>query len=240
MHIAGLLYVDDLILIGKDYHEVKTLLKQVQALLENLGMSVNCAKSNILSCKEAEIEIGTSLLSTNDETLGFINRSKKYKYLGVQITTESSAKLFKEAIKTCKQRLKSQAGIILGLAANDFDPVKNGLTLWTGVAIASALYGAEIIQFKQDILKELEGIQGAFLAHLLGQRSSVSHSALRKDTGIKPISQIIAKMKLKYWFHLTKSKTHSWLEAAYLECFKLGQDPNDQHGWTSSYEQEIN
>ena len=239
LHIAGLLYVDDLILIGRNSHEVNILLSQVQALLENLGMSINCAKSNILSCKEAEIMMGTSLLSTSDEMLGYINRSSKYKYLGVQITTASTIGVFKEATKACKQKLKSQAGIILGLASNDFDPIKNGLTLWSGMAVVSALYGAEVIQFKQDDIRELEAIQGAFLAHLLGQRSSVSHPALRKETGIKPISQIITNMKINYWHHITKSPKDSWLEAAFLECFKQGQDPEGPQGWTSSYAQEI-
>ena len=78
----------------------------------------------------------------------------------------------------CKIKLKSQAGIILGLTKNDFDPVINGLNLWTYMALSAVLYGAEVIKFSQEDIKELDNMQAGFLAHLLGQRNSVSHAAI--------------------------------------------------------------
>ena len=120
-----------------------------------MGMAINCTKSNILYCKDADLEIGTSLLSLDGDLLGSIKLAPKYKYLGVQVTTKSASGIFVEATKTCKQKLRSHAGIILGLTKNGFDPIKNGLTLWTDMAVVAALYGTEVIHFKQDI-NELE------------------------------------------------------------------------------------
>ena len=239
VNIAGLLYVDDLILIGKTPEEVENLLSQVQKLLESLGMSINCSKSNIISCKDAKLKVGVPLLSTNDERLGYISRAPKYKYLGVQVTTDSATGVFKEATKMCKTKLKSQAGIILGMTKHDFDPVLNGLNLWTHMAVSAALYGSEIIKFSQDDIKELDNIQATFLAHLLGQRSSVSHAALRKETGIQTIQQIVTKMKLNYWHHLTTNPHNTWLSAAYRECFPTINKENNKAGWNSSYAKEI-
>ena len=102
-------------------------------------------------------------------------------------------------------------------------------------------------------MRELETIQSTFLAHLLGQRVSVSHAALRKETGVQPIAQIVSKMKLNYWNHLTKAPKNTWLEAAYRECFPLKDQPVNQAtvnqtnpsqtvkpSWKSSYAKEIN
>ena len=67
------------------------------------------------------------------------------------------------------------------------------------MAVVAALYGTEVIHFKQQDINELESIQGNFLARLLGQRTSVSHIAVRKEVGVKPIEQIMIDMKLNYW-----------------------------------------
>ena len=71
-HISGLLYVGDLILIGKTPEDAKILLSQVQKLLEGMGMAINCTKSNILYCKGTHLKIGTSLLSSDGDMLGSI------------------------------------------------------------------------------------------------------------------------------------------------------------------------
>ena len=91
------------------------------------------------------------------------------------------------------------------MTKNDFDPIKNGVTLWTVMAVVAALYGTEVINFKQQDINELESIQGNFLARLLGQRMSVSHTAVRKEVRVEHIMQIMMNMKLNYWYHLTKS-----------------------------------
>ena len=41
VHFSGLLYVDDLILIGKTPDDVKILITQVQKLFEGMGMAIN-------------------------------------------------------------------------------------------------------------------------------------------------------------------------------------------------------
>ena len=240
--IAGLLYVDDLIIIGKNTKEVEHLLAQIQGLLEKAGMKINCSKSNILSCRDVQLKSEISLMSSYNECLGTIRRAPKYKYLGVQVTTDSANGIFKEAVKACKSKLKAHAGIILGLTNHDFDPVVNGLNLWSSVAVSAALYGAEVIKFSQEDIRELDNIQAGFLAHLLSQRNSVSHAALRNETGVQTIAQVVTKMKLKYWHHLSKYPKDTWLGAAYRECFPENtQGHNDlgQSAWKSNYASEI-
>ena len=97
------------------------------------------------------------------------------------------------------------------MTKNYFDSIKNGLILWNDMALAAAFYGTEVIHFKTQDIKELESIQANFLAHLLGQRASVSHVAVREEVGVKPIEQILMNMKLNYWYYLTRSTEGSWL-----------------------------
>ena len=205
-------------------------------------MKINCSKSNILTCRDVQLKAEISLMSSWDELLGSIKEAQKYKYLGVQITTNSANGIFKEAIKACKAKLKSHAGIILGLTNHDFDPIVNGLNLWSNVAINAALYGAEVIKFSQSDIQELDNIQAGFLAHLLGQKNSVSHAAVRNETGIQSIAQVITKMKLNYWHHISNFQKDTWLGAAYRECFPettQGQKVLGQPAWKSNFADEI-
>ena len=66
----------------------------------------------------------------------------------------------------------------------------------------------------------MESTQGNFLAHLLGQITSVSHKAVRKEVGVKPIEEIMMDMKLNYRYHLIRSTENSWLRAAFDNKFQ--------------------
>jgi hypothetical protein len=52
--ISGLFYCDDLILIGRNMEELERLLERTQKMLDELGMRINCKKSNIMSSKNAD------------------------------------------------------------------------------------------------------------------------------------------------------------------------------------------
>ena len=125
------------------------------------------------------------------------------------------------------------------MTKNDFDPIKNGLVLWEAMPLAAVLYGTEVIHFKRQDIKELESIQANFFVHLLGQRTSVSHTAIREEVRATPIEQILMTKKLKYWYHLTKSTEGSWLRAAFVENFQNTQESHMKRQWKSSFEKEI-
>ena len=72
VHISGLQYVDDLILIERTPDDEKILLNQVQKIFEELGMAINCATSNILCCRDAQLKLGTSFLFSEGNMLGDI------------------------------------------------------------------------------------------------------------------------------------------------------------------------
>ena len=151
---------------------------------------------------------------------------------------DSVAGIFKVAAKKSKQKLKAHASTILGLAKNDSEPVKHALKLWEAVALPAATYGMEVIRLSKADVKELESIQSTFLAHLLGQCKTVSHAALRSETGIQPIEKLIEKKKINHWRHLHLSK-NLWVKSAYQECFKTNNETCRETKAQMSYANEI-
>ena len=234
--IAGLLYIDDLVLVGKSAKEVEALLEQVQGVLKELDMKINCSKSKIVTAKEVVEDL--PLKSASKETEGYIQQVAAYKYLGVEMQADSVAGIFKVAAKKSKQKLRAHASTILGLAKNDSEPVRHALKLWEAVAIPAATYGMEVIRLTKADVKELESIQSTFLAHLLGQRQTVSHVALRSEAGIQPLGKVIEKKKINHWRHLHLSK-NAWVKAAYQECFKTNSGSCSGNKAPMSYANEI-
>ena len=52
--------------------ELRMMQSQVQKLFEEMGMAINCTKSNVLYCKDALLKLGTFLLSSDGDMLGDI------------------------------------------------------------------------------------------------------------------------------------------------------------------------
>ena len=72
-------------------------------------------------------------------------------------------------------RLKSYAGIILGMAKESFDPISVGEALWQGVAIPAVLHGSEVVSVtmgKGGTVEKLDSIQARFGASLLRVRNT--------------------------------------------------------------------
>ena len=128
--ISALLFVDDLVLIGKNRKLVEELLLKCQQQFESCGLQINCSKSNILT-RENIID-GKLSLPTHDGYLqGEIELAKKYKYLGVTVSLGRASDIFKFQRETIVSRLKSYAGLILSLAYESFDPIEVGEALWS-------------------------------------------------------------------------------------------------------------
>ena len=53
--ISGLLFVDDIVLIGRNRYEVERLLKTCQYMFEKKGLGINCKKLLLIVCKEFAI-----------------------------------------------------------------------------------------------------------------------------------------------------------------------------------------
>ena len=200
--ISGVMYVDDLILIGKNQQAIEEILLYVQYNLEGMDMAINCSKNNIMALKETPNDTGLTLKSSKGKILGEMNRVKKYKYLGVRVSVGNAASIFQTPRKEMISRLKSFASLILPMAKDSFDPVVVGTNLWKSIALPSVLYGIEIISVTQSIINEMDSIQGRFCASLIGVRITASHTAIRRELGLPSIESMIYKRKLLYWNRL--------------------------------------
>ena len=248
-HFSGMLWVDDLILAAKEWDNINNLQDEVNKLLLQLGMAINCTKSNTMSLKE-KIAIGDmEVLGANDELVGVITNTEKYKYLGVNLGIGNTAQIYDFTRKNIKSKLKSFAGYILRMAKQSYSPVTVGVALWQAYALPSILYGIETASITRAIINDLESTQGSFVTSLLGVRCTASHEAALREVGLPRIEQIICIRKLHYLLRVIKLPNDSLAKAALEECRMKGYGKNASDmvipevrlkgEWTSSFMGEI-
>ena len=265
--VSGLLYMDDLILIGRNKNELIGLLGNTQLMLEDLDMSVNCPKSNILYSSDISISnenehdyfsplkaprLHMELHDSEGNEIGIIKYAELYKYLGIQVSLGRAATIFAKHRQTITSRLDSFAGLILGLAKETTAPELASLQLWESCALQSVLHGSEVVSINQAEIKDMESTQAQFGASIMGVRHSTSSSGILMELGLPKISYRIHLRKLKFWRRLITLPEENWARQAFLECHKgTARDkprlcllPNipapAKPTWSSSYVRDMN
>ena len=229
--ISGLLFVDDLALIGRSENEVLGLLKLCNDFFKRSGMTISCDKSNILTAKDI---IGNKVILKNATWGVFeeIKRAEQYKYLGVTMKVGRSASDIFSSYRQLKiAKLKSYKALIFAIARESFNPIEVAEAMWKGIAIESVLYGIEIASITKANMALLDSIQCQLGAALLGVRSSCSHAAILKELGWCNISSTIMKRKLQYWARLCALPVTNWTHRALMEQM--------QGAWNSAFRKEI-
>ena len=216
--ISALLFVDDMVIIGRNKAEIKRIIIQCQFQFELSGLEINFSKSKILSRHDMEQD-NMTITSQMGVTIGDLECKEKYKYLGVTLNMGArSSDIFKFQRDTLVSRLKSYAGLILLMAKESFDPIEVGEAMWKSMALEAVLYGIQTISVSEQILTKLDYIQAKFAADLLQVNRSCSHVGLLRELGWVSISSIVAKRKLVYWTRLCSLNEDNWARKAVEDC----------------------
>ena len=248
-NFSGMLWVDDLILAAKDCRNLNEFLQEVQKILQKFGMSINCTKSNTMSLKEKIDKEGIELRGINEELLGVISQTERYKYLGINLGIGKTCQIYDFSRKNIVSKLKSYAGSILRMSKESYAPVLVGVTLWKSYALPSILYGIETASLTKKVIEELESIQGRFATSLIGVRHTASHEAALRELDLTKLEQTIYTRKLQYHLRVSKLPKENLARSSLEECNLKGFGKNKSDEilpevklkgeWTSTYRTEI-
>ena len=228
------LFVDDLALIGRNLTSIQYLIRICNHQFQLNGLQININKSKILTKDEALKEAQNRF----SRTLTQFETQEVYRYLGVVMNLKKGSSLaFLNQRKNIVSRFKSFKGQLLILAKESFDFIAVGADLFTSLALASTLYGIEVISVTKNICQQLDSIQAEFAAKLLKVNTTCAHAGLLKEMGWAPVSMIIAKRKLKYWNRLQNLPQESWASKAFHDC--LSANSPSEGAWHSKYRDEL-
>ena len=148
--INHLLFMDDLKLFGKSREQIDSLVKTVFMFSQDIGMEFGIKKCGMLVLKRGKVDKETSFsINLPDGKILETIEEEGYRYLGVLEYDKVKEKEMKDQfVKEYRRRTR----IILKSKLNGKNKIK-AINSW-GVAVLR--YGAGIINWKNDKLKELD------------------------------------------------------------------------------------
>ena len=211
--VSGLLFADDLVLVAKSAAGLKSLLSLVKSGFDQLKLSINVEKSQVISpSAEDAWDI------TNDDGLVVVTleQVELYKYLGTW-TYNTMYRTIVEKQKLCVQTAHKYKSSCIHVSRMGPDVVDVVLCTWANVAIPAILTGCEMIPFCETRIYEIERIQSQIAKFALGVPVSCPNICAQTELGLKPFRQHLMERQLKFYFRALYLHEDRWVHQALLD-----------------------
>ena len=194
--ISGLLFADDLVILGRSAAGLKSILSLVKTGFDKLKLTINVSKSQVVSPASNE---SWEVIDDKGLVVLTLEQVELYKYLGTwTYSTMHRTALEKQrhAVKTA-YKYKSTCIHVSRMGPDVVDVV---LCTWSNIAIPAILTGCEMITFCESRISEIERIQVQIAKFALGVPSSCPNVCAQTELGLKPFRQLLMEHQLKFYF----------------------------------------
>lgn len=211
LYLPVLFFADDGLILSQSEFELKKLLNTLVAASEEVGLSINKEKSNIIIFNEKE----------KPKEIHGIGVTSEIRYLGVDINDGVDCfKTHKEKKIKMAQRM---ANLTYSVIARSCNKLMIGKTYWKGVVLPGLLYGSAVVNWSQKELEELQRTENRVWRCMLGAPNYAPVSVLRGEIGTSSMKSRDTKTKLKYMSWIKKTG-NGLLNAVVEEMYELGKD----------------
>ena len=227
-NISSLFYADDGLILAQNYQDAKAAINILIQVANKCGLQLNKNKSMIMVYNVHPNETPSQI-----EGIQMVNQIK---YLGFVVINKKNC--LSDHKNNNLMKAKKMTNILHSIVARSYLRIKMGKTYWKGLAMPIFLYGAEVVNYNQSDLKELQKVDNKAYRTILQAPNYTAVEGLRGDIGAS--SSISRDMKTKILFvkHLLdddndlarsiffneyKEQTTTWSKiiAGYMQELKL-------------------
>ena len=188
--VPALFYVDDGLLLAKTKEEAIRLINLVERVSEECGLKLNRSKCKIMVFNGNE----------TDEKIGNIDVVDSFRYLGVEIINKK--KLFKLQIEKSLGKAQKMSNLLYMVLGNSCNRLLIGKTFWKGLALATFMYGQEVIMYSKADIEKLQRIDNKAYRTILNLPIYTAVEFLRGEIGCLSVMAREIKNKLSYLKHI--------------------------------------
>ena len=217
--ISGLLFADDLVLIARTAQGLKTLLELVKNRFDELKLTINCKKSQVISPEDHDWVI-------DDELTGeflILEKVCAYKYLGIW-SYSSMFKTCSERQKYCIRTAYNYKNACIYVSKYGPDIVDVILCTWLNIAIPAILTGCESIVFTDTTIDEIDKIQSQVAKFALGVPINTPNICAQTELGMRTFRHQLFQRQLSYYFRILYLPSTRWVHQALLDHLEGGWD----------------
>ena len=145
----------------------------------------------------------------------------RMKYLGV--TINDSRKLFRVHKTLMMEKANKMANITHSVIARSCSKLLIGKVYWKSIALPGILYGANIIDFTKEEIKQLQRIENSVGRKILGAPGYAQEAAIRGEIGISSMKSRIMEGQIKYAQYVIRGEGNAVLERVVDEMISQGR-----------------
>ena len=220
IHLTGLFFADDLILISRTpIRGMCALLGELNQFCSSMKMTLSVGKSFVLTTGDPgkKWRIGNS-----EDTL---EESLTAKYLGVNIQLRGRCILRRE--KDVVSSARRYAHSIMSLTRAGLDRSRVARILWETCGIPAILYCSEVMSFNNKTIESLEKIQGEVGNFILQVPHSTARVSSWTEAGLMPMKFRIWLRKARYYWRAVNKKKDPIL----TECLRMVLESPAEDEW---------
>ena len=219
LNISCLLFADDLVLVGKNEANLKSLVSSTLSYFHKHRLHVSEKKSKVMLYKPSTEKI--TFQGPEDASPILLDQVISFKYLGVPVSAPAHG-MFRSFNSNCIKKAQSYMRTILSLVKNGPDRSSLAHTLWTRMAIPAILYGTEIFPLTQSTINTLERCQTSVGKFILQIRRNSTNVSANIDAGLQPIWSLVAERFIGFSIKNMKQPRSYWSKLAFEEHLQLG------------------
>ena len=201
INIPALLFADDIVLIGKDEHELAKLLEIIGIFGVERKLEFNPNKSKVMvNWREVssrnEWLIGGQTIGEGTSHKIKITECEEYKYLGIIISIRGNTLKRHEEYQI--NNTKKKMGRIKGYSIGSGNKSFCAKVAWDKVVLPATTFGMEAVKTSKSWEKRLESMELEMGRFITGASITCAKSAIIGEIGWQSVKSRLAQMKLTY------------------------------------------
>lgn len=186
IHINSLFFADDGLLLSHSIDEAQHSIRLLTEISRECGLEINKNKSKIIIYN----------LENSPQQIENIQVCEEIKYLG--LTLLNNRNIFTKQKKIMIEKAQKLANLTYSIIAKSCHKITVGKAYWKSVCLPSILYGANVINFTERDIQQLQIIENSVYRHILGAPRFAQTCTLRGEVGASSMKKRIMEGKLLY------------------------------------------
>ena len=129
-------------------------------------------------------------------SVGGIKVEKEFRYLGLEI--ENRRDLFRGQREKMVRETRKMGKLAYSVMARACNRIEIGKTYWKNVVLPSALYGENVVVFREREIEQLQVAENEVLRRMVGAPGYVALAGVRGEIGIGTMKGRIVRSRLQY------------------------------------------
>ena len=186
IHINGLFFADDGLLLSHSIGEAQHSIRLLTEISRECGLEINKNKSKIIIYN----------LEDSPQQIENIEVCEEIKYLGLTLTNNRN--IFTKQKKIMIEKAQKLANLTYSIIAKSCHKIIIGKAYWKNVCLPSILYGANVVNFTETDIQKLQTIENSVYRQILGAPKFAQTCTLRGEVGASTMKKRIMEGKILY------------------------------------------